>query len=171
IPLYFMIGMYGGPQRRYAAVKFLIYNLFGGLVMLAAVIGVYVESLRAGSGTFALAELTALDIPEGTQNWLFLGFMLAFAIKAPLWPFHTWLPDAAGEATPSNAAFLSGVVDKVGTYGMIALALPLFPDAAQNFAPVIVVLAVISIIYGALLAIGQTDIQRLIAYTSISHFG
>jgi proton-translocating NADH-quinone oxidoreductase chain M len=171
IPLYFMIGLYGGPQRRYAAVKFLIYNLFGGLVMLAAVIGVYVESVRAGSGTFALSELAALEIPEGTQRWLFLGFMIAFAIKAPLWPFHTWLPDAATEATPANAAFLSGVVDKVGTYGMIALALPLFPDAAREFAPVIVVLAVISIVYGALVAIGQTDIQRLIAYTSISHFG
>ena len=171
IPLYFMIGMYGGPQRRYAAVKFLIYNLAGGLIMLAAVIGVYVESLRAGEGTFAIAELAALDIPESTQNWLFVGFMVAFAIKAPLWPFHTWLPDAAAEATPSNAAFLSGVVDKVGTYGMIALAVPLFPAAASNFAPVIVVLAVISIVYGALLAIGQTDLKRLIAYTSISHFG
>lgn len=171
IPLYFMIGMFGGPQRRYAAIKFLLYNLFGGLVMLAAVIGLYVQSVDAGNPSFLLADLVALDIPAETQRWLFLGFMIAFAIKAPLWPFHTWLPDAAAEATPSNAAFLSGVVDKVGTFGMIALAVPLFPDAARDFGPAIVVLAVISIVYGALLAIGQTDLKRLIAYTSISHFG
>ncbi len=171
IPLYFMIGMYGGAQRRYAALKFLLYNLFGGLVMLAAVIGVYVESADAGTASFLLADLMALDIPVETQRWLFLGFMLAFAIKAPLWPFHTWLPDAAAEATPSNAAFLSGVADKVGTFGMIALAVPLFPEAAEEFAPFIVALAVISIVYGALLAIGQTDMKRLIGYTSISHFG
>nr|WP_246220999.1 NADH-quinone oxidoreductase subunit M [Phytoactinopolyspora mesophila] len=171
IPLYFMIGMYGGPQRRYAALKFLLYNLFGGLVMLAAVIGVYVQSVDAGNPSFLLADLMALDIGTDAQRWMFLGFMLAFAIKAPLWPFHTWLPDAAAEATPSNAAFLSGVADKVGTFGMIALAVPLFPAAAAEFAPFIVVLAVISIVYGALLAIGQTDMKRLIGYTSISHFG
>ena len=171
IPMYFLIGMYGGPQRRYAAVKFLLYNLLGGLIMLAAVIGIYVESLRVGAGTFLLSDLIALDIPAETQRWLFLGFMFAFAIKAPLWPFHTWLPDAAAEATPSNAAYLSGIVDKVGTFGMIALCLPLFPAAVREFSPYIVALAVISILYGALLAIGQTDIKRLIAYTSISHFG
>ncbi|TDC49820.1 NADH-quinone oxidoreductase subunit M [Jiangella ureilytica] len=171
IPLYFMIGMYGGPQRRYAAVKFLLYNLVGGLAMLAAVIGLYVQSIDAGDPSFFLPDLVALDIDTTTQWWLFLGFMLAFAIKAPLWPFHTWLPDAAAEATPANAAFLSGVADKVGTYGMIALVLPLFPDASRDAAPVIVVLAVVSIIYGALLAIGQTDMKRLIGYTSISHFG
>jgi NADH-quinone oxidoreductase subunit M len=144
IPMYFLIGMYGGPKRQYAAVKFLLYNLLGGLIMLAAVIGVYVQSVEAGEGTFLLSDL---------------------------WPFHTWLPDAAAEATPSNAAYLSGIVDKVGTFGMIALCLPLFPAAVQEFAPAVVVLAVISILYSALLAIGQTDIKRLIAYTSISHFG
>ncbi|MBD0292840.1 MAG: NADH-quinone oxidoreductase subunit M [Jiangellaceae bacterium] len=171
VPMYFLIGLYGGPQRRYAAVKFLLYNLLGGLIMLAAVIGLYVQAATQGRGTFLLADLVALDIPQSTQWWLFLGFMFAFAIKAPLWPFHTWLPDAAAEATPANAAYLSGVMDKVGTFGMIALALPLFPAAARDFAPAIVVLAVISILYGALLAIGQTDMKRLIAYTSISHFG
>ncbi|HEX6235305.1 MAG TPA: NADH-quinone oxidoreductase subunit M [Jiangellaceae bacterium] len=171
IPMYFLIGMYGGPKRQYAAVKFLLYNLLGGLIMLAAVIGIYVEAVQAGEGTFLLSDLIALDIAPETQRWLFLGFMFAFAIKAPLWPFHTWLPDAAAEATPSNAAYLSGIVDKVGTFGMIALCLPLFPAAVQELAPAIVVLAVISILYGALLAIGQTDIKRLIAYTSISHFG
>jgi proton-translocating NADH-quinone oxidoreductase chain M len=171
VPMYFLIGLYGGPQRRYAAVKFLLYNLLGGLIMLAAVIGLYVQSVKAGQPSFLLADLVALDVPVDIQRWLFLGFMFAFAIKAPLWPFHTWLPDAAAESTPANAAYLSGVMDKVGTFGMIALVLPLFPDATREFAPVVVVLAVISIIYGALLAVGQTDMKRLIAYTSISHFG
>ncbi len=171
IPLYFLVGLYGGQRRQYAAVKFLLYNLFGGLIMLAAVIGLFVQSSRAGNPTFLLTDLTQLDIPESTQAWLFLGFMIAFAIKAPLFPFHTWLPDTAAEATPSNAAYLSGVVDKVGTFGMIHLCLPLFPDAARTYAPVLVTLAVISILYGALLAIGQTDLKRLIAYASISHFG
>jgi NADH-quinone oxidoreductase subunit M len=171
VPMYFLIGLYGGPQRRYAAVKFLLYNLLGGLVMLAAVIGLYVQSVDAGQPSFLLSDLVALDIPVEIQRWLFLGFMFAFAIKAPLWPFHTWLPDAAAEATPANAAYLSGVMDKVGTFGMIALVLPLFPDASREFAPAVVVLAVISILYGALLAVAQTDMKRLIAYTSISHFG
>jgi NADH-quinone oxidoreductase subunit M len=171
VPMYFLIGLYGGPQRRYAAVKFLLYNLLGGLIMLAAVIGLYVQSIDAGQPSFLLADLVTLEVPVEIQRWLFLGFMFAFAIKAPLWPFHTWLPDAAAEATPANAAYLSGVMDKVGTFGMIALVLPLFPDATREFAPVVVVLAVISILYGALLAVGQTDMKRLIAYTSISHFG
>ncbi len=171
VPMYFLIGLYGGPQRRYAAVKFLLYNLLGGLIMLAAVIGLYVQSVDAGQPSFLLSDLVALDVPVEVQRWLFLGFMFAFAIKAPLWPFHTWLPDAAAEATPTNAAYLSGVMDKVGTFGMIALVLPLFPDASREFAPAIVVLAVISILYGALLAVAQTDMKRLIAYTSISHFG
>jgi proton-translocating NADH-quinone oxidoreductase chain M len=171
VPMYFLIGLYGGPQRRYAAVKFLLYNLLGGLIMLAAVIGLYVQSINAGQPSFLLADLVALEVPVDIQRWLFLGFMFAFAIKAPLWPFHTWLPDAAAESTPANAAYLSGVMDKVGTFGMIALVLPLFPDATREFAPVVVVLAVISIVYGALLAVGQTDMKRLIAYTSISHFG
>jgi proton-translocating NADH-quinone oxidoreductase chain M len=171
VPMYFLIGLYGGPQRRYAAVKFLLYNLLGGLIMLAAVIGLYVQSIDAGQPSFLLTDLVTLEVPVEIQRWLFLGFMFAFAIKAPLWPFHTWLPDAAAEATPANAAYLSGVMDKVGTFGMIALVLPLFPDATREFAPVVVVLAVISILYGALLAVGQTDMKRLIAYTSISHFG
>lgn len=170
VPMYFVIGLYGGPKRAYAATKFLLYNLFGGLVMLAAVIGLYL-SAPEGSRTFLLSDLVELEIAESTQAWLFLGFMIAFAIKAPLWPLHTWLPDAAAEAPPSQAAYLSGVVDKVGTYGMFALVLPLFPDASQRFAPVVVTLAVISALYGALLALGQTDMKRLVAYSSISHFG
>ncbi len=170
IPMYFLIGMYGGDKRQYAAMKFLLYNLFGGLVMLAAVIGLYLQG-EPGQRSFLLSDLVALEIDPTTQAWLFLGFMIAFAIKAPLWPLHTWLPDAATEAPTSQAAYLSGVVDKVGTFGMVALVLPLFPDATRAYAPWVVGLAVVSIIYGALVAIGQTDIKRIIAFASISHYG
>ncbi len=172
IPVYFLIGMFGGAQRSYAAVKFLLYSLFGGLLMLAALIGLYVVSARElGTGTFDYVTLTNLAMDENTQRILFLGFFIAFAIKAPLWPFHTWLPDASSEATPGTAILLIGVLDKVGTFGMIRYCLPLFPDASRYYAPVVVALAVIGIIYGALLAIGQTDMMRLVAYTSLSHFG
>ena len=172
IPVYFMIGSFGGAQRSYAAVKFLLYSLFGGLLMLAALIGLYVVSARQlGTGTFEYSQLLGLHISPSTQKWLFLGFFAAFAIKAPLWPFHTWLPDAAAESTPGTAVLLVGVLDKVGTFGMIRLCLPLFPGASKYFTPVILVLAVVGILYGALVAIGQTDMMRLIAYTSLSHFG
>jgi NADH-quinone oxidoreductase subunit M len=170
IPMYFIIGSYGGPQRSYAAVKFLLYSLFGGLLMLAAVIGLFVVS-DGGSQAFLFENLLGLDIAPNTERLLFLGFFVAFAIKAPLWPVHTWLPDAAAEAPPGGAVLLVGVLDKVGTFGMIRLCLPLFPDASRWAAPVVIALAVIGILYGALVAIGQTDIKRLIAYTSISHFG
>jgi NADH-quinone oxidoreductase subunit M len=171
-PVYFLVGRYGGPQRSYAAVKFLLYGLLGGLVMLVAVIGLYVVSAdQLGTGTFDFTALLGLNIDPGTQKLLFLGFFFAFAIKAPLWPLHTWLPDTAAESTPGVAVLLIAVLDKVGTFGMIRLCLPLFPEASHYFAPAVAVLAVISIIYGALLAIGQTDIKRLIAYTSVSHFG
>jgi len=172
IPVYFLIGSFGGPNRSYAAVKFLLYSLLGGLLMLAAVIGLYVlTKSQFGAPTFDVTELSALNIDQNLQRWLFLGFFIAFAIKAPMWPLHTWLPDAASAATPGTAILLIGVLDKVGTFGMIRYCLPLFPDAAHYFAPTIVVLAVISIIYGAILAIGQKDLKRLIAFTSISHFG
>ena len=170
IPMYFIIGSYGGPQRSYAAVKFLLYSLFGGLLMLAAVIGLFVVS-DGGNQAFLFENLLGLDIAPNTERWLFLGFFVAFAIKAPLWPVHTWLPDAAAESPPGGAVLLVGVLDKVGTFGMIRLCLPLFPDASRWAAPVVITLAVIGILYGALVAIGQTDIKRLIAYTSISHFG
>ncbi|MCW2859752.1 MAG: proton-translocating NADH-quinone oxidoreductase, chain [Actinoallomurus sp.] len=171
IPMYFIIGSYGGPQRSYAAVKFLLYSLFGGLLMLAAVIGLYVVSANAGNGTFLFGELTKLHIEPTTAKWLFLGFFIAFAIKAPLVPFHTWLPDAAGQAPAGAAVLLVGVLDKVGTYGMLRFCIELFPGAAKWFTPVVLTLSVIGIVYGAVLAIGQVDIKRLIAYTSISHFG
>lgn len=172
IPMYFMIGRFGGARASYAAVKFLLYSLLGGLLMLASLIGLWVASKQQfGAGTFDWATLTTLQLDQTTQNWLFLGFFIAFAIKAPLFPFHTWLPDAAGEATPGSATLLVGVLDKIGTFGMLRYCLPLFPLASEFFTPAIIVLSLIGIIYGALLAIGQSDIKRLIAYTSVSHFG
>ena len=172
IPVYFLIGRYGGANRSYAAVKFLIYSLVGGLLMLAALIGLYVVSGDIlGQGTFDFVKLVGLDIDPNTQKLIFLGFFIAFAIKAPLWPFHTWLPDAAKEATPATAVLLIGVLDKVGTFGMIRYLLPIFPAASEFYAPMVIALAVIGILYGALVALGQTDMKRLFAYSSMSHFG
>jgi NADH-quinone oxidoreductase subunit M len=180
IPLYFLIGGFGSENRSKAAVKFLLYNLFGGLIMLAAVIGLYVVTAHSNAfeaGTFDFrAIVTAvangqLGADPAVLNALFLGFMFAFAVKAPLWPFHRWLPDAAVEATPATAVLMMAVVDKVGTFGMLRYCLQLFPDASMTFRPLIITLAVIGIVYGAVVAIGQTDVMRLISYTSISHFG
>ena len=171
-PIYFLIGRFGGPQRAYAAMKFLLYSLVGGLFMLASLIGLYVVSARElGKGTFDFQTLTTLNMDPATQKMLFLGFFFAFAVKAPMVPFHTWLPDAAAEATPGTSTLLVGVLDKVGTFAMLHFLLPIFPEASKFYAPAIIVLAVISIFYGALVAIGQTDVMRLIAFTSISHFG
>ncbi|WP_405831537.1 NADH-quinone oxidoreductase subunit M [Streptomyces sp. NBC_00105] len=183
IPMYFLIGGFGdrahsgsdenaSAQRSYAAVKFLLYNLVGGLIMLAAVIGLYVVA-----GNFSLQEITAargagtLDMATNTERLLFLGFFFAFAVKAPLWPLHTWLPNAMGESTAPVAVLITAVVDKVGTFAMLRYCLGLFPDASKWATPVILVLALISIVYGALVAVGQRDIKRLVAYASISHFG
>ncbi|MFD7903432.1 NADH-quinone oxidoreductase subunit M [Kitasatospora sp. NPDC059722] len=185
IPMYFLIGGFGdragGPdaarQRSYAAVKFLLYNLLGGLVMLAAVIGLYVIAQDQGLATFDLPTLASavadgkLQFSGTASKALFLGFFFAFAVKAPLWPLHTWLPNAMGEATAGTAVLITAVVDKVGTFAMLRFCLGLFPDASKTFAPAILVLSVIGIVYGALLAIGQKDIKRLVAYASISHFG
>jgi NADH-quinone oxidoreductase subunit M len=175
IPMYFMIGSYGVGQRQYAAVKFLLYSLLGGLLMLVAVIALYVYSARSGAtghhGTFLFTTLVHVSLSPAVQKWLFLGFFVAFAIKAPLWPFHTWLPDAATAAQPGAAVLLVGVLDKVGTFGMIRYCLELFPAGAKYFTPLVLALAVIAILYGAVVAIGQADLKRLIAYTSVSHFG
>jgi len=171
VPVYFLIGGYGSGERTAAAVKFLLYSLFGGLLMLASIIALYVLSGEQGGHTFNIAALSKLEMSSTTQNFLFLGFFIAFAIKAPLFPFHTWLPDAAKSATPGTSVLLLGVLDKVGTFGMIRYCLALFPDATKTFTPLIITLSVISIVYGAFLAIGAKDIKRLIAYTSISHFG
>lgn len=171
IPVYFMIGSFGyGARRRYAAIKFLLFSLVGGLIMLVAVIALYAKS--GGSETAFLVEnLAALQLDPTFEKWVFLGFFIAFAIKAPMFPVHTWLPDTTQHAPAGTSVLLVGVLDKIGTFGMLTLCLPLFPNASQWAAPVIVVLAVISIVYGGLLAIGQRDIMRMIAYTSVSHFG
>ena len=171
IPVYFLIGGYGRGERAAAALKFLLYSLFGGLLMLASVIGVYIISTNQADGTFDVTKLSQLTIDGTTQNWLFLGFFIAFAIKAPLWPLHTWLPTAARSSSAGVATLLLGVLDKVGTYGMIRFCMALFPQATKTFTPLIITLAVISILYGAFLAIGQRDINSLISFTSISHFG
>jgi NADH-quinone oxidoreductase subunit M len=185
IPMYFLIGGFGdraggpeaGRQRSYAAVKFLLYNLLGGLVMLAAVIGLYVIAADQNLATFDLPTLTGaiadgkLVIDPTAEKALFLGFFFAFAVKAPLWPLHTWLPNAMGESTAGTAVLITAVVDKVGTFAMLRFCLGLFPGASKTFAPAILVLALVGIVYGALVAIGQKDIKRLVAYASISHFG
>ena len=171
IPVYFLIGGYGRGERAAAAMKFLLYSLLGGLLMLAAVIGTYVIATNQIGSTFDVKALSTLHIDSATENMLFLGFFVAFAIKAPLWPLHTWLPTAAKSATPATSVLLLGVLDKVGTYGMIRFCITLFPHAAHTFTPAIIVLSLISILYGAFLAIGQRDINGLIAFTSISHFG
>ncbi|HIW61943.1 MAG TPA: NADH-quinone oxidoreductase subunit M [Candidatus Stackebrandtia excrementipullorum] len=168
VPMYFLIGSYGGARRQYAAVKFFLYSLLGGMVLLAALIGLWVAS----GGVLdwqALVDGEPLD--TGLQNWLFLGFFAAFAIKAPFFPFHTWLPDAGGAAPAGVAALLVGVMDKIGTFAILRYCLPLFPDASKTFAPLAIALALVGVIYGALVAIGQTDLRRLVAYTSIAHFG
>ncbi|MEU7169221.1 NADH-quinone oxidoreductase subunit M [Streptomyces morookaense] len=189
IPMYFLIGGFGdragerteeeaAAQRSYAAVKFLLYNLAGGLIMLAAVVGLYaVTAHQLGTGTFSLQEILQaraagrLHFATVTERALFLGFFFAFAVKAPLWPVHTWLPNAMTESTAPVAVLITAVVDKVGTFAMLRFCLQLFPGASKWATPAILVLSLISILYGALLAVGQRDIKRLIAYASISHFG
>jgi NADH-quinone oxidoreductase subunit M len=172
IPIYFLIGGFGGARRSYAAVKFLLFSLFGGLLMLASVVGLYVVSADSATGpTYLLSELSRISIDQNTARWLFVGFFIAFAIKAPMVPVHTWLPDAADEASPGTSVLLVSVLDKIGTFGMIRFCLQLFPEASQWATPVVLVLAVVSVLYGALAAIGQRSIPRLIAYTSVSHFG
>lgn len=171
LPLYFLIGYFGGEQRRYAAVKFLIYSLLGGLIMLVAVIALYFVG-PGGEQAFLTDNLTGIEYSEPwVENLLFLGFFIAFAIKAPMVPVHTWLPTVAESARAGTTALLVAVLDKVGTFGMLTLCLVLFPGAAAWAAPVIIVFAVVSVIYGALAAIGQDNMFRLVAFTSVSHFG
>ncbi len=172
IPVYFMVAGYGGPRRVQAAVKFLLYSLLGGLVMLASVIGLYVVSADSEGGpTYLISELAQLDIGTTAGRWMFVGFFIAFAIKAPMFPVHTWLPDTTEQATPGTSVLLVSVLDKIGTFGMIRFCLEIFPEASRWATPVVIVLAVVSILYGALMAIGSQNISRLIAYTSVSHFG
>jgi NADH-quinone oxidoreductase subunit M len=170
IPVYFMIGAFGGAGRRYAAVKFLLFSLAGGLIMLVGVIALYLQG-PGGPDGFLTDNLTGVALDPTIEKWLFVAFFVAFAIKAPMFPVHTWLPDAAEQAPAGTSTLLVGILDKVGTFGMLTLCVPLFPNASRWAAPFVIVLAVVSILYGALLAIGQKDLMRLIAYTSVSHFG
>lgn len=169
IPMYFIIGVWGHQNRIYASIKFFIYTLVGSLLMLAAII--YLGIQNPGGVTFDLLELTAAPIARSVQFWLFMAFGLAFAIKVPVFPFHTWLPDAHTEAPTAGSVILAGVLLKMGAYGFIRFCLPLFPAAAVHFAPVMIVLGIIGIIYGALVAFVQPDIKRLVAYSSVSHLG
>jgi NADH-quinone oxidoreductase subunit M len=171
IPMYFLIAGWGGPKRARAAVKFLLFSLAGGLVLLFSVIGLGISFANQGAPSYLIEDLVKLNVSPSTQMLLFLGFFVAFAVKAPMVPVHTWLPDAAEQATPATSTLLVGILDKIGTFGMIRFCIGLFPEASRLATPVVVVLAVISILYGALAAIGQRNMLRLVAFTSVSHFG
>jgi NADH-quinone oxidoreductase subunit M len=172
IPMYFLIGIWGYDQRVYAAIKFILYTMAGSVLMLIAIIALaMLHSSVTGTYSFDLLKLYELQIPRDTQVWLFLAFTLAFAIKVPLFPFHTWLPDAHVQAPTAGSVILAGVLLKMGTYGLVRFSFPLFPDAAQLFAPYIAGLAVAGIVYGALVAMVQPDMKKLVAYSSVSHLG
>ncbi len=172
IPMYFLIGIWGYDRRIYAAVKFILYTMAGSVLMLIAIIGLsWVHHDATGSYTFDLLRLYQLDIADHLQYWFFLAFALAFVIKVPLFPFHTWLPDAHVEAPTPGSVILAGVMLKMGAYGLIRFAFPLFPEAALYFAPYLAVLSVIAIVYGALVAMVQPDMKKLVAYSSVSHMG
>jgi NADH-quinone oxidoreductase subunit M len=177
IPMYFLIGIWGHGRRVYAALKFVLYTMFGSILMLVAILWLYRITAVAGYPTFDVSQIQALlsggtiTLPVRTEYLLFGAFFLAFAIKVPLFPLHTWLPDAHTEAPTAGSVMLAGVLLKMGIYGMLRFCLPLFPDAARQFAPYIAVLAIIGIVYGALVAMVQVDLKRLVAYSSVSHLG
>lgn len=172
IPMYFLIGVWGGPRRIYAAIKFVLFTMAGSVLMLIAILSVaFLNQQSAGQLTFDLASLLKTPVDAGMQTWLFAAFALAFAIKVPLFPLHTWLPDAHVEAPTAGSVLLAGVLLKMGVYGYLRFAIPLFPQAAQEFAPLLATLAIIGIIYGALVAMMQPDIKKLVAYSSVSHLG
>ena len=172
IPMYFLIGIWGYDNRIYAAVKFLLYTMAGSVLMLLAILGLaWMHQQAFGTYSFDVVRLLELEIPPSTQHWLFLAFAVAFAIKVPLFPFHTWLPDAHVQAPTAGSVMLAGVLLKMGTYGLVRFAFPLFPDAAALFAPYLAGLAVVGIVYGALVAMVQPDLKKLVAYSSVSHLG
>jgi NADH-quinone oxidoreductase subunit M len=168
VPMYALIGVWGGANRRYAALKFFLYTLFGGLLMLVAILYLY---FKAGATTFDYEALRGVALTDAEQIWLFLAFFVAFAIKVPLFPFHTWLPDAHTEAPTIGSVDLAAILLKIGGYGIIRFALPYFPVATQRLAPLIIGLAVVGVLYGALVAMVQPDIKKLVAYSSVAHMG
>ena len=167
IPMYFMIILWGGPNRLAAGLKFVLYSLAGSLLLLIGILGVYLN----GGNTYDLLVLTEHTYSSSTQSWLFLAFFLSFAIKMPMVPFHTWLPDAHSEAPTAGSVILAGVLLKMGGYGFLRFCLPMFPDASVNFAPYILWLSVTAIIYGGYMALAQSDLKKLVAYSSVSHMG
>ncbi len=172
IPMYFLIGIWGGRRRIYATTKFVLFTMFGSLLMLVAVFVLYAAHFRAtGTYSLAIADLAALPLATTLQTWLFLAFGLAFAIKVPLFPLHTWLPDAHVEAPTAGSVLLAAVLLKMGAYGFLRLGMPMFPQAAARFAPALSILAVIGIVYGGLMALVQKDMKSLVAYSSVSHMG
>jgi NADH-quinone oxidoreductase subunit M len=172
IPMYLVIGIWGGSRRIYATVKFVIYTLIGSLLMLVAILAVVIAHAAGGNEfTFAYESLRGFPFADGLQALAFIAFFLAFAIKVPMWPLHTWLPDAHVEAPTAGSIILAGVLLKLGGYGFLRFSLPLLPDAAKEFAPIVIGLAVIAILYGALVSMVQPDLKKLIAYSSVSHMG
>ena len=172
IPMYFLIGIWGYDRRIYAAIKFILYTMGGSVLMLLAIIWLaYYHQSVTGVPSFDLQQLTELDVPRSSEIWLFLAFALAFAIKVPLFPFHTWLPDAHVQAPTAGSVILAGVLLKMGTYGLLRFAFPLFPEATLTFLPWLATLSVIGIVYGALVAMVQPDMKKLVAYSSVSHLG
>ncbi len=172
IPMYFLIGVWGGPRKIYAAIKFVLFTMFGSLLMLVALLYLYFQyQAYSGEYSFDLMKIMQMPLAYHPQLWLFAAFALAFAIKVPLWPFHTWLPDAHVQAPTVGSVILAGVLLKMGTYGFIRICMPIFPDATVTFMPYISVLALIAIIYGALVSMVQKDIKSLVAFSSVSHMG
>jgi NADH-quinone oxidoreductase subunit M len=172
IPMYFIIGIWGGERRIYASIKFFIYTALGSALMLAAIIGLaFSYSSEFGSTSFALADLMEVTLDAGTERWFFAAFALAFAIKVPLFPLHTWLPDAHVEAPTAGSVLLAAVLLKLGTYGLLRFNLALFPEASVDAVPIMATVAVVGIIYGAVVAIVQPDLKKLVAYSSVSHLG
>jgi NADH-quinone oxidoreductase subunit M len=167
IPMFIIIGLWGGPNRVYAAVKFFLYTLFGSLLMLIALLYLYSKS----GGSFSILDWHKLPLTLGAQQWLFFGFLLAFAVKVPMWPVHTWLPDAHTEAPTGGSVVLAAILLKLGAYGLVRFSLPILPDASKFFAPMMIALSLIAVVYIGLVALVQTDMKRLIAYSSISHMG
>ncbi len=166
VPMYFLIAQWGGPRREYAAIKFFLYTLLGSVFMLVGIVALYLQA-----GTFDMIELTKASLPAGFQWWVFLAFFLGFAVKVPVFPLHTWLPDAHVEAPTAGSVLLAGVMLKMGTYGFMRVSLPILPDAFQSWQLFIAILAMVSIIYGAAVAFAQADLKKLVAYSSVSHMG
>ena len=166
IPMFLIIGVWGGARRVYAAFKFFLYTLLGSVLMLVCMLAMYIDA-----GTTDIPALTAHSFAAGTQTWLFIGFLASFAVKVPMWPVHTWLPDAHVEAPTAGSMILAGVLLKMGGYGFIRFSLPMFPLASEAFAPLIFALSIVAIVYTSLVALAQSDMKKLIAYSSVAHMG